>query len=816
MFFYGRLPFASLPRGAILTMNSIQCECVAKILKKIFSWFIKLSLALIFGGSIILASCAFTLYRIIEPQLPDIQELFDVRYQMPMSVYSKDGLLIAQFGEKKYKHVDMDAIPDQTKKAFLAAEDGRFFEHHGVDFQGLMRAAYSFALTGEKRQGGSTITMQVARNFFLSNEKTFLRKIKEILLAFKIESQLTKSQILELYFNKIYFGHHAYGVEAAAQVYYGKSVAELSLDESAMIAGLPKAPSAFNPITNPERALLRRDYVLGRMLKLGDIDEDQYEKAIAMPVTAKLHAPLIELNAPYLAEMVRNELYAQYGEEAYISGYKVYTTIDSRLQKAGDSAVKLALYEYDERHGFRGAQKRVDLKSMNDWDELLKENQQAPDLAPGLVLKSDAQTAEIYLNKTDKVTLNLDGVKWARKFISEDSVGMTPRRVDEVLKAGDILYLKRTNRGWMLAQMPEVEGALIALDPANGAILALSGGFDFNHSKFNRATQAVRQPGSGFKPFIYTAALEEGFTPASVINDAPVAFEDPASEGGFWRPQNYDNKFNGPMRLRVALAKSRNLVSIRLLHLIGVPKAIETAKRFGFSQDELPNSLSLALGSGNATPLKMAQAYAVFANGGFKIEPFLIDRIQTQEGTVLFQAEPSNVCADCETDPRRVISREVHYLINSMLQSVIREGTATKAMELGRADIAGKTGTTNEQKDAWFNGYTPSIVAVSWLGFDASKPLGDKETGGHLALPMWISFMKEALKDMPERIFPKPDSITTARIDPQTGLTTEEPSGIIEFFPPGQVPQPSQALEPMDIPEDRSTNSNKDPNGGLF
>ncbi|QSA96202.1 penicillin-binding protein 1A [Methylococcus sp. EFPC2] len=759
---------------------------------------------------------AYGVYRHLVPQLPDVEQLKDVRYQMPMSVYTRDGLLIAQFGEKKHTPLSIDEIPRAAINAFLAAEDDRFFDHPGVDYQGLLRATFKFLQTGEKRQGGSTITMQVARNFFLSSEKTFFRKLREILLAIKIESRLPKKQILELYLNKIYFGHHAYGFAAAAQVYFGKTVNELSLGEIAMIAGLPKAPSAYNPIANPERALIRRDYVLNRMRKLNLIDEAQHQRALAEPVRAALHSAEVAFNAPQVAEMVRAEMVQQYGEDAYVNGYKIYTTVDSRLQETAQTALRRTLHDYDERHGFRGVKRHYDLKKVGGekgWDDLLADIPPLGDTLPGIVLAVKDRNAEVYLGATRRANLTWDQIKWARTYVNENTLGPVPRSVKDVLKPGDVVRVREQAPGtWTLTQTPEVAGALVSLDPSNGAILAIAGGYDFNDSKFNRATQAQRQPGSGFKPVLYSAALEAGYTPASVINDAPFVYYDPSIEGGAWRPQNYTNKYSGPTRLRVALMKSLNLVSIRLLREIGVKKAIETATRFGFNPSDLPHSLTLALGSGTATPLKMAQAYAVFANGGFRVEPYLVQRILTQDGSTLFEATPPTACPDCEDGATRVgnvaprvLSAQTHYMMHSMLQDVVRKGTAIKAMQLGRSDLAGKTGTTNEQRDAWFNGYTPAMVAVAWMGFDSYKPLGDGETGGHAALPMWMSYMQEALKDVPERSFGVPTGITTARIDPASGQLASS-GGVYEVFPTDKVPRnyaaPRETAETEEAPSE--------------
>ncbi|HWP00930.1 MAG TPA: penicillin-binding protein 1A [Methylococcus sp.] len=746
-------------------------------------------------GAIFTTVGIFALYRYLEPQLPDIAVLKEVRYQIPMSVYSRDGKLIAQFGEKKRSPVSIRDVPADFAHAFIAAEDDRFYDHIGVDYQGLLRAAFAFLRTGEKRQGGSTITMQVARNFFLSSEKTLLRKVKEIMLAFRIESELPKEQILELYLNKIYFGNHAYGIEAAAQVYYGKHIQELTLGEMAMIAGLPKAPSAFNPVANPERALTRRNYVLRRMRKLRFISEEAYQNALNEPVSAHIYSQTIELDAPYVAEMVREEMYRQYGEDAYEGGYSVYTTIDSRAQLAAQRALREGLRNYDERHGYRGSKLRIDLKrstSKEQWNQELQAAGVIADTTPALVLAVSDQTARVYLAGTGPIDLPYEAVRWARRYLSEASRGPSPKSMKEVLKAGEIIRLRKDEEHrWVLTQIPKVQGALVQLDANDGAILALVGGFDFQLSKFNRATQGQRQPGSGFKPIVYAAALEAGFTPASVVNDAPMAFPDPASPGGVWRPHNYSQRFYGPTRLREALAKSRNMVSIRLLRSMGLNQTIAFAERFGFTRAELPHSLTLALGSGVASPLRMAQAYAVFANGGFRIEPYLIHHIETQNGRLLYQATPTMACATCPNGAvgtnaaPRVLSPETHYLMHSMLQDVIRQGTATRALALGRSDLAGKTGTTNEYRDAWFNGYVPGLVAVTWVGFDSYQSLGDKETGGQTALPIWMDFMKGVLQNVPERHFPQPSGIITVRVDPATGtpLPPGVPGGIAEMIP---------------------------------
>lgn len=718
----------------------------------------------------------YALYRHLEAQLPDIESLSEVRYQIPMSIYSREGLLMAQYGEKKRSPIAYAEVPKTVIQAFLAAEDNRFFDHPGVDYQGLLRASFSFLRTGEKKQGGSTITMQVARNFFLSSEKTFFRKINEILLAIKIESKLPKERILELYLNKIYFGHHAYGIVAAAQVYYGKAITELGLDEIAMIAGLPKAPSAFNPIANPERALERRNYVLRRMAVLGFIDAATQTAARAQPVTASLHVTPMEMEAPHFVEMVRDEMFSQYGEAAYTNGYRVFTTLDSRLQRIAERSVRDGLHQYDERHGYRGTKQQIDLKKIrqpSEWDQTLSSLPALGSTVPALVVSVREMEAEVYLGAGRTARLDWSGIRWARKRINQNQQGAAPRSAKGVLKAGDLIRLRQNGEGhWILSEIPGAEAALVSLNPATGAVLALVGGYDFARSKFNRAAQAQRQPGSGFKPILYAAALSEGYNPTSVVNDAPITYADPSQDGGVWRPQNYSGRFYGPTPLRVALAKSRNLVSVRLLRDIGLPKAIETALGFGFTPEELPKALPLALGAGTATPLRMAQAYAAFANGGFRVDPYLIERIETDAGQGVYQATPPTACPECDAPSHgpavlapRAMSPQVHYMMHSMLRDVIKKGTAAEALELGRPDIAGKTGTTNEYRDAWFNGYAPALVATVWVGFDSYKPLGDGETGGKTALPIWIRYMREALKDVPLTEFPLPAGLTAVRAD---------------------------------------------------
>ncbi|MCX8048598.1 MAG: penicillin-binding protein 1A [Methylohalobius sp.] len=734
---------------------------------------------------------AVAVYHYFSSRLPDPRSLQEVEYQTPLEIYSRDGKLLARFGEKKRIPVKISQIPKTLIHAFLAAEDARFYDHPGVDLQSLMRAAWELVRTGQKRQGGSTITMQVARNFFLGPEKTYVRKLKEILLALKMERMLSKEEILELYLNQIYFGQHAYGVAAASQIYYGKTLAELDLAQAAMLAGLPKAPSRFNPLFDPARAKERRNYVLKRMLELGFIDQSRYRQAASQPVAVSLDQP--RQQAPYATEWVRALLFERYGESLYTQGYRIITTIDSRLQEAAESAVQTALHAYDERHGYRGVEGHIAGNASEvEKNQMLAQLKPIGATWPGLVTAIDNRTqrAQVRLASGQTVELDWDGIRWARPML-KNGLGPFPRTVAEVLKPGDLIRLRQIEGGhWRLAQIPKVQGALLSLDSWTGAILALVGGYDFSLSKFNRAVQAQRQPGSGFKPVLYTAALEAGFTPASLINDAPVVLRIGGNE---WRPQNYSGKFYGPTRLREALCHSRNLASIRLLQEVSLDRLIETAQRFGFASAQLPRTPSLALGSGTASPLDMAKMYAVFANGGFRIEPFIIERIESN-GRILFQTYPKRACDRCAETAPRVLSPAIHYLMHTMLQDVVQHGTAAKAKRLQRSDLAGKTGTTNEQRDAWFNGYAPPLVAIAWVGFDSSEPLGTNETGARAALPMWIEYMKTALQGQAEYSFPLPEGVVVAFIDPTSGLRTTPNRGIQEFFLEGNLPPYRSAI----------------------
>jgi len=778
-------------------------------------------------------------YLYIEPQLPNIERLKDVQLQVPLRVYTSDGLLMAEYGEKRRIPVDYEDVPPLQIKAFLAAEDANFFHHPGVSVKGLVRAAIELIRTGQKRQGGSTITMQVARNFFLSRRKTYLRKLREIFLALKINRELTKQQVLELYLNKIYLGHRAYGIGAAAQVYYGKPLDKLTVGEMAMIAGLPKAPSRYNPITDPSRARERRNYVLGRMHDLGFIDDATYEKALAEDDSATLHAPAIEVHAPYVAEMVRADMVQRYGDAAYTDGYKVYTTIESSRQKDATDALRNALVQYDWRHGYRGPERQVELgkyQTVDAQEQLLQEIPKVGGLQPALVLDVAERSAKLRLADGSEATLGWDGISWARRYIDVNRRGPAPKKAADVLKAGDIVRLKKLHDGhWKLAEVPAVEGALVSLRPDDGSIVALVGGFDYYRSKFNRATQAQRQPGSSFKPFIYSAALHKGYTAATLINDAPVVFQDSAGLEGTWRPENYSGLFFGPTRLRVGLVDSRNLVAVRLLQRIGVNYAIQYAQRFGFDPKQLPHNLSLALGSTSVTPLQMATGYSVFANGGYRVKPYLIKSIVDESGNVVFRADPAVVCAECaaaEGKPqpstgaaagaaaatpttartpansdqpqvlvgpprpplhlaKRVISAQNAYIMTSMMEGVIRHGTGRHALALHRTDLAGKTGTTNDQQDAWFCGFDRALVAAAWVGFDKVQPLGSHETGAIAALPAWMGYMGAALKGLPAQRMEEPPGLVTVRIDPATGLLARPGQGnaIFETFRLADVPK---------------------------
>jgi len=827
-------------------------------------------------------------YLYLTPRLPGIETLKDVQLQVPLRVYAKSGELIAEFGEMKRTPLKYEEFPKHLINAVLAAEDDRFFEHPGVDYQGILRAVIHLIRTGKKGQGGSTITMQVARNFFLSREKTYLRKLNEIFLAFKIEGFLSKEEILALYLNKIYLGKRAYGFSAATQVYYGKAIDQLTVSEYAMVAGLPKAPSSYNPINNPQRALIRRNYVLGRMRILDYIDEEVYLAALAAPDMAKVHGQDIELEAPYIAEMVRTEMVARYGTEAYTGGYSVYTTVNADRQRAANNALRNALLGYDRRHGYRGHLGFFDLNSEAETSEKASAdkvlNQATPEkaakeksvvinaeieeldeftiwrkelnkiptfgnLIPSLVFQVNDKEAYAYTAENKVVHLPWEHIEWARTYVDDNTVEAKLTSAHERLKEGDIIYTVPSAKpgcSW-LAQKPTVGGALVSLAPEDGAIEALNGGFDYySGSKFNRAIQAQRQPGSSFKPFIYTAALDKGYTAASIIADAPVVFDAPGLEDT-WRPENYSGKFYGDTRLRLALIKSRNLVSIRLLRDIGIGYAIRYIKQFGFTSKMLPRNLSLALGSGSLTPYDLANGYAVFANGGYRVNPYLIDYIVGAKDKIVFMEQPAQVCRACRKETislddgedkeknknvkkenvaaalpllppdlsesflslmdeqerlvvnqgpkplklaQQILSPQTAFLINTMMRDVIRFGTGRRALVIGRKDLAGKTGTTNEQRDAWFTGFNADLATIAWVGFDTPRPLGDRETGARAALPMWVDYMRDALAGIEEKELEQPPGLVSVRIDPMTGqlANAKTKDAIFEFFLADQVP----------------------------
>ncbi len=764
--------------------------------------------------------CASLLYLYSASQLPNVDVLKTVQLQVPLRVYSHDGLLIQEFGEKRREPLEYQQIPPLLVQALLATEDQRFFEHPGVDVFGLARAAVRMIQTGTKSQGGSTITMQVARNFFLNRKKTFLRKFNEIMLAIKIDREFSKEKILELYLNQVYLGNRAYGVGAAATIYYGKPLQQLSIAQLAMLAGLPQAPSTHNPIANPKAALKRRNHVLERLWQEHHITQEQYENARQEPVTETYHHTSLQVNAPYVAEMIRQSLYEHFGDAAYTSGYKVYTSIDSHRQLAANQATTEHLLAYDRRHGYRGPIKNIPLSTVQTPQALRAVFSKYPPintLEAVLIMSVQNDGAVAQRATGERIEMAWSGLSWAKPALKKGWVGRAPKVAQDVLKPGDLVYVRFNNNQWQLAQLPEVEVAFVALNPNDGAIEALVGGFDFQHSKFNRAVQAGRQPGSSFKPFIYAAALNKGYTLATVVNDAPIVIDD-ASQPNQWRPHNENLTFNGPTRLKEALIRSRNLVSIRILDDVGIDEAIAFASLFGFHKDHLPHALSLALGSLSVSPLDLTAAYAVFANGGYKIEPYLIERITDHQGHVILQTKVTHVPqtgASKDHDPTlqapRVIPQDIAFLMNSALQGVIEHGTATAAQVLKRHDLSGKTGTTNEQMDAWFAGYTPDLVATAWIGFDTPHPL--HEYAATLALPVWIDFMRVALQGQPEHPMPKPDNVVSIPINPDNGLRAKPNQAyhIDEYFREIDLPTLDEDATP-----DRDTSTLMDTQDNLF
>ena len=812
------------------------------------------SAVLLVGAAILLAGLAT--YYYLAPTLPEVATLRDVRLQVPLRIYTRDGRLLAQIGEQRRLPVRFEDVPKLLVDAFLAAEDERFFTHSGVDTGGLLRALAVTAASGEARQGGSTITMQLARNMFLTPEKQLRRKLREIFLALQIENELSKQEILTLYLNKIFLGERAYGVAAAAEVYYGKSLRDLTLAEMATIAALPKAPSTLNPIANPERAKQRRAYVLRRMFEKHKITASERDEAIAAPIETTEHGPKVDIDAPYVAEMVRAQLAEQYGDDIYSSGLRAVTTIDSRLQHAADWSLRAALLEYDRRHGWRGASGHAPAAPADarEAERALEHFGVVGGLVPGVVASVADRSVVVFAKDGRRYTLAwATGLSWARRPNKTGSLGAAPRHASDIVTPGDVVYvLPAADGAGILAQVPLVQGAFVSLDPQDGAITSLVGGFDFYASKFNRVVQAKRQPGSGFKPFIYSGALEHGFTASTVVLDAPIVMDGPGFEQA-WRPENDSHHFYGPTRVRDALAHSRNLVSIRILRALGVDYAINYATRFGFKGTELPHNLTLALGTAQVTPLQMSAGFAVFANGGFRVTPYLVERLEDADGKVLYGTRAPSACLACQvpvTPPLpppddleardaafqpaaparpaavepppppaavgansagvtrlaevgeggrqaapsqlapRVISAANAFVMTDLMRDVIRRGTAHRAMALKRDDIAGKTGTTNDRRDTWFTGFNGDVVASAWVGFDQERSLGDGEEGGRTALPMWVYFMREALAGQPQHRLPQPEGVVSARISSATGelVAGNDPDAIFEYFLIGRLP----------------------------
>lgn len=730
------------------------------------------TLALVGLGVLVLA------LALIYPNLPSLESMTDYRPKVPLRIFTADDQLIGEFGEERRAVLKLQAVPLRMRQAILAAEDDRFYQHGAVDYQGVARAFLANLFSARAKEGASTITMQVARNFFLSNEKTFSRKLSEVLLAFKIEGNLTKDQILELYINQIYLGQRAYGFGAAAYVYYGRPLDQLSVAEMAMLAGLPKAPSRYNPIINPKRAAQRQQYVLRRMHELKFISDTEYEQALRNPGRVEPFHAGFPLKADYVAEMARQYMVQAYGEEVYNKGYKVVTTLLKSDQEAAYQAVRQGVLDYDHRHGYRGPEDFSELPAPEateaDLEDALSDAEISDDLYPGVVVHASDKEVKAYVKSIGMVDIKGEGLAFAK-------AGLVPNAsANKKIQRGSIIRVSRmAGGGWEITQYPDVEAALVSIDSHDGAIRALVGGFDFNQSKFNHVTQAFRQPGSSFKPFIYSAALEKGFTPASLVNDTPISIVDPTQNNGQpWEPHNYENEYLGPIRLRVALAKSKNMVAIRLLQAIGPDYAHDYAMRFGFDPEKHPPYLSMALGSGLASPLQMATAYAVFANGGFRVKPYYIDRVLDGKGSVISKAHPAVAGEGAESviDPRNA------FIMTSMMRDVIRMGTATRAQSLGRSDLAGKTGTTNDHVDAWFTGFQPSLVAVAWVGFDKPASLGANETGAQAALPIWISYMGRALKTIPESPVVLPPGVNVVGVDPSTGKPDNGSGHIDEYF----------------------------------
>jgi len=758
--------------------------------------FLAFPLALI-GGLIAAAVCLIGLVvALAYPNLPSLDTLTDYQPKVPLRVYTVEGVLIGEFGEERRMLVDIKDVPPMLTNAIIAAEDERFYQHSGIDYHGVARAAYANLVTGGRRQGASTITMQVARNFFLSSEKTLTRKLYEVLLALKIEHSLGKDQILGLYVNQIYLGQRAYGFAAAAQIYFGKSLDQLTLAEAAMLAALPKAPSSYNPIANPQRAKQRQQYVLRRMKDLGYIDEEEHDAAVKGPIAVRRVVDTFAVQADYVAEMVRQAVYEQYPEDAYSRGFRVYTTIRKADQQAAIEALRAGLLEVDRRLGYRGPEGFVELAvdaDEDDFEEALAERADDEELRLALVLAASPREVKVVLKSGERVTIAGEGLRFAARSLERTS----PQRR---IRRGAILRVQRLDASrWQIAQLPEAEAAFISLDPVDGAVRALVGGFDFNRNKFNHVTQAWRQAGSAFKPFIYSAALERGFTAATVVPDEPIAIEADVTGSQRWEPKNYDGRFEGPMRLRTALAKSKNMVSIRILDAIGVKYAQDYITRFGFDAERHPPYLTMALGSGTVTAWQMARGYAVFANGGYLVQPYFIQKIVDDRGNPLGVARPQRA----GDESLRVIDARNAFIMDSLMQDVARVGTAARTASLGRKDIAGKTGTTNEFIDAWFAGYNPALVGVAWVGFDQPKSLGRNQTGGLVALPIWTGYMETALKGVPDMQRVVPAGVVTADTFEISPAALSEAKHIPEYFYREFVPKddsPPFTLLPTFVP----------------
>ncbi len=766
-------------------------------------------------------------YVYLEPTLPSVAAMKNNELAVPLRVYTRSGDLISQIGEQRRNPVNFEQIPLLVRQAFIAAEDDRFFEHHGFDWQGILRSLFVNVTSGQT-QGGSTITMQAARSAFFTQDQTVRRKLQEMFVTYRLEREFSKQEILALYLNVIFFGQRAYGVAAAAETYFGKQLDQLTLGEAATLARVPQWPSKYNPITNPKGAEERRGYVLRRMRELGFVDQAAAEVAAKEVVSAKAHRALADVEAPYIAEMVRQEVRNRFGEAALNAGYKVYTTIDGRLQNAANRALRIGLVDYTRRHGWRGATNRVELKGNEDQaalDALLDEYGTVGNLRPAIVITVAEKSAQVFVKGVGMAPIEWAGMSWAKRRANEMTLGPEPKTASEVVARGDVVYVLREKPDGPaeLAQVPEAESALVALDPNNGAVLSLVGGFDYFEGlgMFNRATMAKRQLGSGFKPFMYSAALAGDFTPASVILDAPVISDDPNQEE-VWRPENAEGGFGGPTRLREALVRSRNLVSIRLLQQMGVRPVIDYVQHFGFTKAQLPNNLTLALGSMQATPLEVATGFAVFANGGYNVVPYYIDRIEGPGGQVVYLPEPHTVCAQCKqpifavsdatpktgmsathvppsplpegtalvTQPaQQAISPQVNFLINDIMRDVITRGTGRRALALGRSDLRGKTGTTNSSVDTWFNGFNDNLVASVWVGTDDNRPLGAGEEGARTAVPIWVDYMREALRGVPESPRSVPEGIIEMRVNAATGGKKDaDLDPVFEYFRADMLP----------------------------